>query len=76
MNEKIEYIRYLHQFLLDKSDYRSTEVREWLYHNSNNNEEFLKSYLNRIYHVFSESYSDLLSFKQWIRNSKIDKLLD
>jgi hypothetical protein len=38
MTGKVEYIRYLHQFLLDKGDRRSSEVRDWLYLNSGNDD--------------------------------------
>ena len=76
MNQKIEYLRYLHQFLLDKGDYRATILRDWLYQNSNDYDTIMRARIDKTFQVYSESYPDILSYKQWIRNSKIDKLLD
>jgi hypothetical protein len=76
MVEKVEYIRYLHQFLLEKGDRRSSEVRDWLYLNSGNDDITMRTNIDIHLQAISESYYDLLSFKQWIRNQKINKLLD
>lgn len=77
MNQKIEYIRYIHQFLLYKKDSRAKQIRDWLYHNSDNSELIMRLNLNwgdNKSDIFE--YPDILSYKQWIRDKKIDLLLD
>lgn len=75
MNEKIEYIRYLHQFLLSKKDISVEIIRDWIYQNSNNSELIYRLDLSRIYNDY-KFYSDLLSYEQWIRKLKLNQLLN
>ena len=76
MNQKIEYVRYLHQFLLEKNDNRTIHVRDWLYQNSNNIELVIRTDVNQAWSTFVETYSDLLSYEQWVRDIRLNQLLN
>ena len=86
MKEKIEYVKYVYEFLLEKKDHRYIEVKEWIDSNLTNILEKdpnfnyllynLDRSLNRTYIVLSESYPDILNFKECVRNCKIDRLID
>lgn len=76
MDKKIEYVRYIHEFLTSKGDKRTSNIRDWLYQNSNYEDEIEMEDITRVFRVLNESYSDVLSYQEWIRDSKLDQLLD
>ena len=73
---KVEYVRYIHNFLTERVDSRSKEIRDWLYKNSNNPELIYRIDVERIFSLYTESYPNLLSYKHWIRESKLNQLLN
>lgn len=73
MNQKIEYVRYLHQFLLEKNDNRTIHVRDWLILI---NKKIVIPDVNQAWSTFVKTYSDLLSYEQWVRDIRLNQLLN
>lgn len=73
MNNKKLYLKYLKEFLLEKGDYRYDRKLEKII-----NSEFSmeKAYdMDRLHSIISESFKDLLSFKSYVREHRINDII-
>lgn len=71
VNNKREWLRYLHEFLLNKFDEKSRSVRDLLYRSDY---EIKHLDCTTIFKNFTH-YTDLMDLDSFIRNSKIEKIL-
>jgi hypothetical protein len=75
VNLKVMYVRYIHDFLLNKGDNRCQNVRDWLYKNSNNSDLVMRIDIDMLFHRFRIAYPELFDYPQWVRDLKINQLL-
>jgi len=59
-----------------KNDNRTIHVHDWLLENSNNTELVIRTDVNQAWSTFVETYSDLLSYEQWVRDIRLNQLLN
>lgn len=69
--EKFEYLKYLLDTLSEKKDIRCGKVRDFIY----NFNKITDKDINNLFNEFKNSYTGILSMKQYSRDQKILQLL-
>ena len=73
VKDKREWIRYLHEYISQYQDGRASQLRDLLYRDDR---EIELLNCEHIYKNFDDAYPDIMSLKEFLRESKLDKILN